>query len=92
MKITASFHGILADWIGSASAHFELPSNATHGDLMSAIHQRFKKNMPEQLWDQRKNRFVKEVIVSGKGEISKILNIPLEDKETVKFLLIIAGG
>jgi hypothetical protein len=92
MNITASFHGILADWIGVRSASFDLPTHATHGDLLKAIHQRYAQNMPDQLWDQTKNRFAKEITISGKGEISKLLNVALKDDEVVIFLLMIAGG
>jgi len=92
MNITASFHGILADWIGASSARFDLSNNATHGDLQLAIHQRYGQNMPDQLWDKTENKFAKEVIVSGKGEISKFMSVALKDNETVDFLLMIAGG
>ena len=92
MNITASFHGILADWVGIQSASFKLPSNATHADLMMAIHQRYAHNMPDQLWDEREKRFKKEVIISGKGPISKLMNIPLKDTDIIEFMLMIAGG
>ena len=92
MNITASFHGILADWIGVRSASFDLSPNATHADLMMAIHQRYAHNMPEQLWNQREKRFTKEVIISGKGAIAAVMETPLADNEKIEFLLMIAGG
>ena len=92
MNITVSFHGILADWVGIPSARFKLPSNATHADLMMAIHHRYAHNMPEQLWNDSKNRFKKEVVISGKGPISKLMNTPLKDTDVVEFMLMIAGG
>ena len=92
MNITASFHGILADWIGTRSANFKLPYSATYEDLMMAIRQRYAHNMPYQLWDERKSSFKKEVIVSGKGTISKLMNTPLKDTDVVEFMLMIAGG
>lgn len=92
MNITVSFHGILADWVGIQSASFKLPSNATHADLMMAIHQRYAHNMPDQLWDEKKNRFKKEVVISGKGPISKQMNTPLKETDFVEFMLMIAGG
>ena len=92
MNITASFHGILADWIGTQSANFKLPSSATYADLMMAIRQRYTHNMPDQLWDEKKNRFKNEVIISGKGTISKLMNAPLKDTGVVEFMLMIAGG
>ena len=92
MNITVSFHSILAGWIGASSARFDLPNNATYGDLVLEIHQRYEQNMPDQLWDKTENKFAKEVIVSGKGEISKFISVALKDNETVEFLLMIAGG
>ena len=92
MNITASFHGILADWIGTRSANFNLPPNATYADLMMAIHRRYAQNMPDQLWDERKNTFKKQVIISGRGTISNLINVSLKDNDTVEFLLMIAGG
>ena len=92
MNITASFHGILADWIGTQSASFKLPSNATYADLMVAIRHRYARNMPDQLWDANNNRFKKEVIISGKGSISKLINVPLKENDVFEFMLMIAGG
>ena len=92
MRITASFHGILADWVGTQSANFKLPYSATYADLMMVIRQRYAHNMPDQLWDERKNSFKKEVIISGKGTISKLMNTPLKDNDVVEFMLMIAGG
>jgi hypothetical protein len=92
MNITASFHGILADWIGTRSASFNLPSGATYTDLMAAIRRRYAHNMPDQLWDERKNTFKKQVIISGRGAISNLINVPLKDNDVVEFLLMIAGG
>ena len=92
MNITASFHGILADWIGTRSASFILPSGATYADLMAAIRRRYAQNMPDQLWDERKNAFAKQVIIAGRGTISNLIHVPLKDHDAVEFLLMIAGG
>jgi hypothetical protein len=92
MNVTASFHGILADWVGTRSAKFNLPSAATYADLMTAIRRGYAQNMPPQLWDDRKNMFKNQVIVAGKGPIADIVNLPLNDDEVVEFLLMIAGG
>ena len=49
MKVTAHFHGILADWVGTRSAGFELSNNATYPDLITEIKHRFGDNMPDPL-------------------------------------------
>jgi len=92
MNITASFHGILADWVGTRSANFNLPPNATYADLMMAIRRRYAQNMPDQLWDEKKNTFKKQIIISGKGPTFNLMNVPLKDNDAVEFLLMIAGG
>jgi hypothetical protein len=32
------------------------------------------------------------VIISGRGAISNLINVPLKDNDVVEFLLMIAGG
>ena len=91
MKITAEFHGILAEWVGSASASFDLPAGATYSDLMAEIGRRHGRNMPEQLWDAENNMF-KKVRASGKGRILASADTPLLEGEKIQFLLMIAGG
>ena len=92
MNITATFHGILADWIGTRSANFNLPPNAAYADLIMEIRRRYAQNMPDQLWDERESTFKKQVIISGRGTISSQKNVSLKDNDTVEFLLMIAGG
>ena len=53
MNITAQFHGLLADWVGTPSASFELAEDSTYVDLMLEIGRRYRQNMPDQLWDQK---------------------------------------
>ena len=47
MKVTAHFHGILADWVGTRSADFELSYDATYSDLIKEIRRRFGGNIFE---------------------------------------------
>ena len=37
MMITAHFHGILADWVGTPLAVFELPAGAYATSMLAAI-------------------------------------------------------
>lgn len=92
MKITAQFHGILADWVGAASASFDLPEDATYADLMAEIGRRFGRNMPKQLWDRKNNSFNKTVQALGKGRTITAANISLIEEEIITFILMIAGG
>ena len=91
MKITAEFHGILAEWVGSASASFDFPAGATYSDLLAEIGRRYGRNMPEQLWDAE-NKMFKKVQAHGKGRTLASKETPLMEGEQIQFLLMIAGG
>ena len=92
MQITTRFHGILADWVGTRRAGFELSPNATYGDLLHTIACRYRQNMPEQLWDQEKGTFKKQVRAVGKERSYDTRDDLLSDGEEITFLLMIAGG
>ena len=91
MKITAEFHGVLAEWVGTRSASFELPAGAKYSDLMSEIGRRYRRNMPEQLWNAENNMFNK-VQAHGKRRTLTAADTPLLEGEEIQFLLMIAGG
>lgn len=91
MKITAEFHGVLAEWVGTRSASFELPAGATYSDLMKEIGRRYRRNMPAQLWDTERNMFNK-VQAHGKDRTLASADTPLLEGEEIQFLLMIAGG
>ena len=92
MNVSARFHGILADWVGTPTASFELSADATYTDLMKEIGRRYRKNMPGQLWDKEKNTFKKQVQAFGHGRILNDLAVQLLEGEQVTFLLMMAGG
>ena len=92
MKIAATFQGILADWVGTPSASFELPEGATYGDLLNEIGLRYRKNMPEQLWDHKNNSFRKQVRAHADESTFESLDTPLHKGDEITFLLMIAGG
>jgi molybdopterin converting factor small subunit len=92
MNITAHFHGILADWVGTPSADFDLAAGATLADLMHEIGRGYQRNMPEQLWDRETDSFKKQVQAQGAGKTYNDLNMTLEKGEEITFMLMIAGG
>ena len=92
MNITAKFHGILADWVGTPSASFKLSDNAAYLDLMKEIERRYKQNMPAQLWDQRTRSFNKKVRAFRDGKALDPVDNPLTDRDVITFMLLIAGG
>ena len=91
MNITAEFHGILADWVGTRSANFDLPAGATYSDLMKEISRRYGRNMPQQLWNKETNRFKKVRAHAAQGTLESA-ETPLSEGEEIKFFLMIAGG
>ena len=92
MSVTAQFHGLLADWIGTPSASFHLFPNAPLADLMAEIGRRFRPKMPDQLWDDENNIFKGKVLAVGPNGIPKSLKDLLTDGEEIKFFIMMAGG
>ena len=92
MKVTAHFHGILADWVGTRSADFELSNYATYADLIKEIRRRFGSNIPAQLWDAEKNTFHQKVRAFRDGSALDPVRFKLEQGEELTFFLMIAGG
>jgi len=92
MNITAQFHGILADWVGTPSASFKLSEESSWADLMLEIGLRYRQNMPDQLWDQKKNSFNTKVRAFKDAKALDINNNPLTDGDVITFMLLIAGG
>jgi len=94
MKVTAIFHGVLANYIGVKRADFDLPEEALYSDLLTGIGQRFSQNLPDKLWDKDQNIF-KAPILATKDErhlTSLEVNTPLKKGEEIKFFLMLAGG
>ena len=92
MHITTQFHGILADWVGTPSASFELTQGATLTDLMLEIGRRYRQNMPYQLWDQKTNSFNKKVRAFKDATALDPVAHSLADGDTITFMVLIAGG
>jgi hypothetical protein len=92
MDVTAQFHGILADWVGTRSASFRLSPKAFLADLITEIRHRYRQNMPEQLWDEEKGTFHGKVLAVGPEGIPKSLGDPLAEGEEIKFFLMMSGG
>ena len=92
MHITTQFHGILADWVGTPSASFELTQDATLTDLMLEIRHRYHQNMPDQLWDQTTNSFNKKVRAFKDATALDPVTHSLADGDVITFMLLIAGG
>ncbi len=92
MRIKVQFHGILADWVGTAAAEFALHEGSRLADLLYFIGKRYAGKMPVPLWDREKAAFAKSVWAMRGNE--KILNTdtPLKEGETIRFLLMQAGG
>ena len=92
MKVTAHFHGILSEWVGTPSAVFELSDGAVYGDLIREIRRRFGGDMPEQLWDDEKNTFHKKVRAFKDGKALDQEDIRLQQGDELTFYLMMAGG
>lgn len=91
MKVTAEFHGILSEWMGTHTASFDLPAGATFSDLMAEIGRRYRRNMPDQLWNMENNTF-RKVRAHGRERTIASADTPLLEGEKIQFLLMISGG
>lgn len=92
MKVTASFHGILTDWVGVERADFELPEEALFSDLLREIARKFRNNMPEQLWDDQQYSFKRQVVATSGERLLESKDVPLREGQEITFLLMLAGG
>jgi len=92
MKISVQFHGILADWVGTPSARFELSDGSIYADLMQEIGRQYRQNMPNQLWDHENNAFNQKVRAFRDEKALDTTDSPLSDGEKITFLLMMAGG
>lgn len=92
MRVTATFHGVLCDWVGTKRADFEIGEGALFVDLLSEICRNYRQNMPDQLWDDEQNMFAKPVLAFSENKQIKSLQDPLSDGQEVRFFLMLAGG
>jgi hypothetical protein len=92
MKVTARFHGILAEWVGARSADFELADDAVYADLIRVIRQRFGGNMLDQLWDAKRDTFDQKVRAFKDGIVLEPVDYKLEQGEELTLFLMLAGG
>lgn len=92
MKVSVHFHGILADWVGARSADFELADGAVYADLIREIRHRFGGNMPDQLWDAKRDTFDQKVRACKDGIVLEPVDYKLEQGEELTFILMMAGG
>jgi hypothetical protein len=92
MNVTAEFHGILADWVGTASARLELSAGSGWAELMGEIGRRYRHNMPAPLWDRKTNAFNGKVRAFKDAKALDPLKHQLADGDVITFMLLIAGG
>ncbi|MGD2125121.1 MAG: hypothetical protein PVG99_03520 [Desulfobacteraceae bacterium] len=92
MKVTAVFHGVLSEWVGTDRADFELSEGALFSGLLSAICKSYRHKMPDPLWDDQQNTFAKGVQAFSEEKRINSPEEPLADGQEVKFFLMLAGG
>jgi molybdopterin converting factor small subunit len=94
MLVKVNFKGMLEKWVGTAAAEFDLPANATYGELLAQIGNRFQKQMHKGVWDSKQNTFTRFVIglIQETGERLTDHNRKLKPDETVNFFVMMVGG
>ena len=92
MKVTVIFLGILKTYTGEDTVVIEFPEQASYGDLMHHIGQRFYGKLPEEIWDGDSETFKESVLAVGDGRDLQSSDTPLKENEEIKILLALAGG
>jgi hypothetical protein len=64
----------------------------TYPDLIKEIKRSFGDNMPDQLWDAKKDTFHQKVRAFRDESALDPLDFKLEQGEELTFFLVIAGG
>jgi len=93
MRVTVEFVGVLADFVGTRVAGFDLREGARYEDLLAEIGLVFGANMPEKLWDRQRSAF-RPVVLGTRDERSlrDIRESELRHGDAIKFFLAAAGG
>jgi len=91
MRIKVQFHGVLAERIGTAEAVFALRSGSSFADLIAVFGRRCSKKVPEQLWDEGNDCFVKDVWAMRGNKRMGDPKEPLKDGEIIRFVLMVTG-
>lgn len=92
LKVTVIFLGILKTYTGEDTVIFEFPEQASYGDLMQHIGQRFHGKLPDEIWDQETESFKDLVMAVGEGRDLQSPDTLLKENEEIKILLVLAGG
>jgi len=92
LKVTVIFLGMLKTYTGEDTVIIEFPEQASYGDLMQHIGQRFYGKLPEEIWDEESETFKDSVLAVGEGRDLQSPDTLLKENEEIKILLALAGG
>lgn len=92
MKVTVIFLGPLKVFVGQRSVEFDLPKEATYGDLLDDIWLRYGERFPEGIWDAEKGDFKQQILAVGSGRDLNSRDEPLQDGEDIKLMPFLPGG
>jgi len=92
MKVTVLFLGIMKTYTGEDTVTFDFPNEASYGDLMRHIGERFSGKLPEKIWDGESESFKELVLAVGEGRDLQSPDTLLKEDEEIKIMLALAGG
>lgn len=92
MKVTVAFFGPLAEQVGHGTVQFEFSHQATYGDLLNEIGNRFGSRFHKRIWDSQENTFKAGILIIGEGRDLDAREAPLRDGEEIKIVPVFGGG
>ena len=93
MRVTVSFVGVLASFVGAETASLDLPEGSRYQDLLAELGRRFAPKMPEQLWNKEKKTFSSPILATrDERSLAPIDGSELVDGDQIKLFLGAAGG
>jgi molybdopterin converting factor small subunit len=92
MRVTVMFLGPLGSAIDRDTVEFDLPDNATYGDLLDNIGREYASQFPKGMWDFETNQFKRGVLTVGTGRDLDDRTTQLKENENIKFVPMLVGG
>jgi hypothetical protein len=89
-----SFHSIgkMKEYFGSEAEVIELNEHATILDMVKFIKLRWNENIPEFMWDNKKNDFRGPVMLIVNGVVQLDRSAPLHQGDVIQISKVMVGG
>lgn len=92
MKIIFHPIGKIKEYFGSETVVVELDEHATLQDLIKFIKLRWNENIPDFMWDNKKNDFRGPVMFIVNGVVQLDRSAPLYQGDVIQISKVMVGG